>query len=156
MDNLIDQEYYMKKALELAQVAYDNNEVPVGALVVHQDRVIGRGRNMIEELNDPLAHAEIIAIREAVINYGHKHLYDCSIFVTLEPCSMCAGAMVLARIKDLHYAASDLKTGAAGSVVQITSNKKFNHRLNIHSGILEKESSQLLKSFFKNVREKNA
>jgi len=146
---------WMRLALEQAETAFLEGEVPVGAVVVRDNRVIGRGYNRVERLKDPTAHAEMIAITAASSYTDSKWLIDCSLYVTLEPCSMCAGAIVLARIKNLIIGALDPKTGACGSVINIVNDKRFNHKVNLITGILEKESSSLLENFFKKIREKN-
>lgn len=142
----------MREALKEAQKASEEDEVPVGAVIVHNDLVIARGHNQIERLKDPTAHAEIIAITSAANYLGTKWLNEASLYVTIEPCSMCAGALVLARIKHIYFGASDPKTGACGSVVNIVNNKKLNHRIKVESGILEDECASLLKEFFKKKR----
>ncbi len=144
----------MSEALKEARRAFDEDEVPVGAVVVYKGKVIARGYNQVERLKDPTAHAEMLALTAATNYLGSKWLSEASIYVTIEPCSMCAGALVLSRIKNLYFGAKDPKTGACGSVVNIVSNKKLNHRIKIKSGILEKECSLLLKEFFKKKRNK--
>jgi len=142
----------MKEALKEAQKAFEENEVPVGAVVVYKDKIIARGHNQIERLKDPTAHAEMLALTSASNFLKTKWLNGASVYVTIEPCSMCAGALVLSRIKNLYFGAKDPKTGACGSVVNIVNHKKLNHRVKAVSGILEEESSSLLKDFFKNKR----
>jgi len=144
----------MSEALKEAQIAADQDEVPVGAVIVYKDRIIARGYNQIERLKDPTAHAEMIAITSATSYLGTKWLNETSLYVTIEPCSMCAGALVLARINNLYFGAHDPKTGASGSVVNITNHKKLNHRINVTGGILRKECSSILKDFFKKKRAK--
>jgi tRNA(adenine34) deaminase len=148
------QQYYMQEALKEARKAFQEEEVPVGAVIVHQGKIIARGHNQIERLKDPTAHAEIIAITSAANYLGIKWLNRASLYVTIEPCSMCAGALVLARIKNLYFGASDPKTGACGSVVNIVNHKKLNHRIKVTKGILQAECSSLLKGFFKKKRNK--
>ena len=148
-------QYYMQEALKEAQEAFQEEEVPVGAVIVYQDKIIARGHNQIERLKDPTAHAEIIAITSAANYLGTKWLNEASLYVTIEPCSMCAGALVLARIKNLYFGANDPKTGACGSVVNITNHKKLNHRIKVTQGILQAECSSLLKDFFKEKRKKS-
>jgi len=145
-------EYFMKQALKEAKRAFDLDEIPVGAIIVHKGRVIGRAHNQIKLLKDPTAHAEMIAITQAASYLKNERLKDCNMYVTIEPCSMCAGAMVLARIKALYYAAKDPKSGASGSVFNILQSKKLNHRVKIKSGILEQESRSLIQKFFKKKR----
>ena len=144
----------MQEALKEANKAFSEEEVPVGAVVVHQGKIIARGHNQIERLKDPTAHAEIIAITSAANYLGTKWLNQASLYVTIEPCSMCAGALVLARIENLYFGASDPKTGACGSVINIVNHKKLNHRIKVTKGILQAECSSLLKNFFKKKRKK--
>ena len=139
----------MQEALKEAQRAFDEDEVPVGAVIVCKGQIIGRGHNQIERLKDPTAHAEMIAITSAANYLGTKWLNGSSLYVTIEPCSMCAGAMVLARIKNLYFGASDPKTGACGSVVNIVNHNKLNHRIKVTKGIFEAECGCLLKDFFR-------
>jgi len=145
---------YMQEALKEAERASCEDEVSVGAVIVHQDKIIARGHNQIERLKDPTAHAEIIAITSAASYLGTKWLNDASLYVTIEPCSMCAGALVLARIKNLYFGASDPKTGACGSVINIVNHKKLNHRIKVVGGILQEECGSILKDFFKKKRAK--
>jgi len=128
------------------------DEVPVGAVIVLKGKIISRGYNQIERLKDPTAHAEMLALTSATNYLGNKWLSGCSIYVTIEPCSMCAGALVLSRIKNLYFGAKDPKTGACGSVINIVNHKKLNHRIKVKSGILEKECSSLLSEFFRKKR----
>ena len=144
----------MQEALKEAEKAASEDEVPVGAVIVHKDKIIARGYNQVERLKDPTAHAEIIAITSAANYLGTKWLNEASLYVTIEPCSMCAGALVLARIKNLYFGASDPKTGACGSVANIANHKKLNHRIKVTKGILAAECSFLLKEFFKKKRRK--
>lgn len=147
-------EVYMSEALKQARKAAQDDEVPVGCVIVCDRKIIARGHNQVERLNDPTAHAEMIAITSATNYLGAKWLNKSWAYVTIEPCSMCAGAFVLARIERLIYGANDPKAGACGSVVNITDNKALNHRIKVKKGILEKESSFLLKEFFKKKRKK--
>jgi len=151
MNNRIN-ELYMQAALKEAQQAFQEEEVPVGAVIVHQGKIIARGHNQVERLKDPTAHAEIIAITSAANYLGTKWLNEASLYVTIEPCSMCAGALVLARIKNLYFGASDPKAGASGSVINIVNHKKLNHRIKATGGILQEECSSILKDFFKKKR----
>ena len=139
----------MREALKEAMKAFDNDEVPVGAVIVYKGEIIGRAHNQIKMLKDPTAHAEIIAITQAANFLHSERLIDCTMYSTLEPCSMCAGAIVLSRIKSLIYAAKDPKAGAHESVFKILNNKRLNHKVHIKKGILEQESSSLIKEFFK-------
>jgi tRNA(adenine34) deaminase len=138
----------MEEALKEAKIAYSLQEIPVGAIVVYNKRIITRAHNRKEELQDPTAHAEMLALQKAARYLGTWHLENATLYVTLEPCPMCAYAMVQARIKRLVFGASDPKTGAAGSVVNIIQNKKFNHQIEITKNILNKECSLILKKFF--------
>ncbi|MDD5292219.1 MAG: tRNA adenosine(34) deaminase TadA [Candidatus Omnitrophica bacterium] len=148
--------FFMKEALKEAQRAYALDEVPVGAVVVHKNRVIARAHNQVEMLKDPTAHAEMLVLTEACSFLGNKWLLDCSIYVTIEPCSMCAGALVLSRLKKIVYGARDPKAGACGSILNIVNNKKLNHRIEVKRGILEKDCSLLLKDFFLKKRRKSS
>ncbi len=148
-------EDYMREAVKEAEQAVRENEVPVGAVVVQNNKIIARGHNQIERLKDPTAHAEIIAITSAANFLGTKWLNEASLYVTIEPCSMCAGALVLARVKNLFFGARDPKTGACGSVVNIVNHKKLNHRIKVTKGILEAECSSLLKDFFRKKRKES-
>lgn len=141
----------MGLALKQAEYAFKEDEVPVGAVIVYEHKVIAKGYNRIERLKDPTAHAEMLAITAAASYLKSKWLKKCSIYVTIEPCSMCAGALILARIDKVFFGASDPKTGAFGSKLNINT-LKLNHKLKVKSGILEKECSQILKEFFKNKR----
>lgn len=143
----------MQEALKEAKSAFAEDEVPVGAVVVYKGKIISRGRNQVERLKDPTAHAEILALTAASAYLNTKWLSQASLYVTIEPCPMCAGALVLSRIKNLYFGARDLKAGACGSVVNIANHKRLNHRIKITKGILEKECSSILKEFFKKKRQ---
>jgi tRNA(adenine34) deaminase len=145
-------EFYMSEALKEAQRAFEEDEVPVGAVIVHKGRIISRGYNQVERLKDPTAHAEMLALTSATNFLGAKWLNEASIYVTIEPCSMCAGALVLARIRHIYYGAKDPKAGACGSVVNIADHKKLNHRIKVKGGILKEECAALLKEFFRKKR----
>ena len=142
----------MQAALGEAEKAFENNEVPVGAVVVQGNRLVGKGYNQIETLQDPTAHAEMIALTAAANTLQSWRLENCAIYVTLEPCAMCAGALVLARIESLIFAADDPKAGACGSLRNIVQDQRLNHQVEIISGILRENSSLMLKTFFDNVR----
>ncbi len=142
----------MQEAIKEAEKAFDEDEVPVGAVIVHNRRIIARAHNQVERLRDPTAHAEMIAITQAASFLGSKWLNEAIAYVTIEPCSMCAGAFVLARIKEIVYGADDPKTGACGSVLNIVKNNKLNHKIKIKSGILDSECGSYLSQFFKNKR----
>ena len=143
---------FMNKALQEAMNAYEQDEVPVGAVVVHNNRIIGRGYNQNENLKDPTAHAEIIALTAAANSLGTNKLVDCDIYVTLEPCVMCTGALLLARIKTLYFGAFDAKYGACGSLYNIPAEKKYNHTMDVYSGLEEEACKQLMQSFFQQKR----
>jgi tRNA(adenine34) deaminase len=145
----------MQEALNEAKLAYQENEVPVGAIVVYQNKIIGRGHNRTETLNDPTAHAEIIALSAAANYLNHWRLTDASVYVTLEPCLMCTGALILARIKRLIFGAYDKKFGACGSVYNIPQDNHFNHSFEIIPEILFEESQILMQEFFKKQRTAN-
>ncbi|WLS99944.1 tRNA adenosine(34) deaminase TadA [Lactobacillus helsingborgensis] len=145
----------MQLAFEQAQKAQTLGEVPIGAIVVAPDgQVIGEGFNRRELDQDATQHAEMIAIRQACLKLGTWRLIDCSLFVTLEPCPMCAGAIINSRIKNVYFGALDPKAGAAGSVVNLFEIAKFNHHPNVVRGLYREEASQMLKSFFKDIRRK--
>ncbi|MCM8771368.1 MAG: tRNA adenosine(34) deaminase TadA [Candidatus Omnitrophica bacterium] len=148
-------ELYMREALREAQRAFDDDEVPVGCVIVYKNKIISRGYNQVERLKDPTAHAEMLALTSATNYLGAKWLHGATIYVTIEPCSMCAGALVLARIKSIIYGADDPKTGACGSVINIAYNKKLNHRILVKKGVLKKECGALLSEFFRKKRIKN-
>ncbi|MFW6022620.1 MAG: tRNA adenosine(34) deaminase TadA [Halanaerobiaceae bacterium] len=148
-------EEYMKIAILEAEKALEIEEVPIGAIVVYGDKVIGRGYNLKERNYDPTAHAEIIALQDAARNMHSWRLDDCSLYVTIEPCPMCAGAIVQARIKKLVFGAYDLKAGATGSLYNITDDSRLNHQVTqISGGILEEECRSLMKNFFAKLRRK--
>ncbi|MGH8670723.1 MAG: tRNA adenosine(34) deaminase TadA [Burkholderiales bacterium] len=138
----------MQRALDLARQAQAAGEVPVGAVVVCGDKIVGQGFNTPISNTDPCAHAEIVALREAARRLGNYRLPDCGLYVTLEPCPMCAGAILQARIARLVYAAADPKSGACGSVVDLFANPKLNHHTHIVAGVLAHQSAELLRSFF--------
>lgn len=143
---------FMKKALREAERAYEAGEVPVGALVVRDGIIVGRGHNMVQQLNDPTAHAEMIAITAATETIGDKHLRDCTLYVTLEPCPMCAGAIVLSRLKCLVFGALDPKAGAAGSLFIVPQDRRLNHFTEIIHGVEESHAAELLDAFFSKLR----
>ena len=147
-----DDERYMRAALAEAEAAYAGGDVPVGAVVVRAGRVIGRGHNQREQLNDPTAHAEMIAITAASAHLGSWRLEDCTLYVTLEPCAMCAGAIVLARIPRLVFGALDPKTGACVSLYRIPTDARLNHLVEIGEPVLADECAALLGDFFAGQR----
>jgi tRNA(adenine34) deaminase len=145
-------ESWMAEALAEARLAAAEGEVPIGAVVVFEDRIVGRGRNARERLRDPTAHAEIFALREAARTLDRWRLTGATIFATLEPCPMCAGALVNARIDRLVYAVADPKAGAAGTLFEIPRDPRLNHRVEVTAGVLADECSALLKDFFRSRR----
>lgn len=149
---MTDDERWIDNALREAELAYKRKEVPIGALVVQNGRVVGRGYNQVETLKDPTAHAEMIAITAAAAQLGNHRFDKCTLYVTLEPCAMCAGAIVLARIERVVFGAPDPKAGACGTLFNIVQDKRLNHRVELVGGVLEEKCSGLLKDFFTNVR----
>ena len=145
-------EKFMKEALKEAKKAYEKLEVPVGAVIVKDGKIIARGHNLKETKKDTTRHAEIIAIEKASKKLGAWRLLDCEMYVTLEPCSMCAGAMINSRIKKLYIGALDEKTGAVGSVLNLIGDYKFNHNIEVEKGILKEDCEKILKDFFKDLR----
>ncbi|MEA3408761.1 MAG: tRNA adenosine(34) deaminase TadA [Candidatus Eisenbacteria bacterium] len=146
---------WMRAALVEARKAYDSGEVPVGAIIVVDDRVVGRGHNQVEGLVDPTAHAEILAIGAASRTLAAARLTDASIYVTMEPCPMCAGAIVLARLSRLIYGCSDPKSGYCGSLGNIVDDAALNHRVSVRSGVLAKECASLVSRFFTELRRRS-
>lgn len=149
---LSSDELWMQEALRLAQRALEANEVPVGAVVVHEGRIIGRGFNRNVAERDPTAHAEVIALREAGSAIGNHRLGACDLFATIEPCAMCAGAMVHARIRRLVYGAEDPKAGAVHSVMHVLNHPRLNHKIEIRGGVLAGKSAEILQEFFRGRR----
>ena len=145
-------EYYMKQALKEAEKAYKKLEVPVGAIIVKNGKIIARAHNQKEEKKDTTKHAEILAIQKASKKLQSWRLIDCEMYITLEPCSMCAGAIINSRIKKIYIGANDEKTGAAGSVLNLFNDYKFNHKVEVEKGLLKKECEKILKDFFKELR----
>jgi len=143
----------MREALAEADKAEAVGEVPIGCVVVHGASIIGRGHNQTETLQDPTAHAEMIAISAAAASLGSRRLEDCALYVTLEPCVMCAGAIVLARIPLVVFGAMDPKAGASGSLFRLLEDERLNHRCEVISGVLETEASKKLSAFFRKVRQ---
>ncbi len=146
---------YMRSAIQQAEIAEQNGDVPIGAVIVHQGQIIARACNQRELLKDPTAHAEIIALTQAAAALETWRLNDCTIYVTLEPCPMCAGALVLARLDRLVYGCDDPKTGAVKSLYNIVQDERLNHRLEVTSGVCADECSALLQNFFFRRRDKN-
>jgi len=149
---IANHERFLREALKEASKAEKKGEVPVGAVVVCSNKVVGRGHNQSITLNDPTAHAEIIALRKAARKVRNYRLTDCTLYVTIEPCPMCAGALVWARIAEIVFGARDKKAGACGSVCNIAHNKKLNHHIKITHGILEQECRDIIQQFFKSRR----
>ena len=147
-----DDRKWMRLALRQALRALETNDVPVGAIAVHRGEMIGRGHNRREADKDPTAHAELLAMREAAAALHTWRLDDVTLYCTLEPCAMCAGAMVLARLPRLVFAASDPKAGAAGSVFDLTRHHRLNHRVHVDGGLFADEAAELLRRFFQNLR----
>lgn len=147
-------EYYMKEALKAAQGAYDAGEVPIGAVIVHNGEIIGRGFNRRNTEGNPLCHAEIIAINEAAHFMGDWRIEECTMYVTVEPCPMCAGAIVQARIPRVVYGAKNPKAGCAGSVLDVLNEPKLNHQVDVTEGVLKEECAAMMKEFFKRFRKK--
>jgi len=147
-------EHWMEFALKEAEQSLAEDEVPVGAVIIWENKVIGRGHNQIERLQDPTAHAEMIAITAAAAHLNSRRLENCTLYVTLEPCPMCAGAIVLARIPTLVFGAYDPKAGACGTLYNIVQDGKLNHRVETISGVLGEECSEVLREFFVKLRAK--
>ena len=143
----------MQQAIDQAFIAEENGDVPIGAVVVYENRVIGKGCNQREQLNDPTAHAEMIALTAAAEFIGNWRLGGCTVYVTLEPCCMCAGALVLARIERLVYGCDDPKAGACRSLYNIVQDERLNHRAEITSGVLEEKCREQLQEFFRGRRD---
>lgn len=148
-------EKYMKEALKQAKKAYQIGEVPIGCVIVYQDKIIGRGYNKRNTKKTTLAHAEIIAIQRASKSMGDWRLEDCTMYVTLEPCQMCAGAIVQSRMKKVVLGTMNPKAGCSGSILNLLQMKEFNHQVEIEAGVLEESCTQILQSFFKELRERN-
>jgi tRNA(adenine34) deaminase len=149
---LLDDNHWMRMALRQAMEAFDDGEVPIGAVAVKDNRLLGKGRNRTEALKDPTAHAEMEAITAATAALGEKQLNGVTLYVTLEPCSMCTGALVLARVERVVYGADDPKAGACGSLFRLHDDPRLNHRFLVSSGPLAEESAELLKDFFRMKR----
>lgn len=142
----------MTEAILLAEKAGSLREVPVGAVITHEGRIVGRGHNQVETLGDPTAHAEMLAITAACETLGSKYLTGCTLYVTLEPCPMCAGALVWSKLDRIVFAAMDPKAGACGSVVNLAHHAALNHRIQIHQGLFETDCEHLLSGFFAKLR----
>jgi tRNA(adenine34) deaminase len=155
MQNKSDQEL-MQIAIKEAQIAEENGDVPIGAIIVYDNQIIGRAYNQREQLQDPTAHAEIIALTQAAAFLESWRLHGCTMYVTLEPCTMCSGALVLARINRLVYGCDDPKTGAVKSLYNIVSDQRLNHIIDVTSGVLAEQCSGLLQHFFRHRRIENS
>ncbi|WP_029915306.1 tRNA adenosine(34) deaminase TadA [Pelobacter seleniigenes] len=147
--------YFMQQALDEAALAEQLDEVPIGAVVVYKGEIVGRGHNLRETSNDPTTHAEMIAIRQAAQALDSWRLLDCTLYVTLEPCVMCMGAIILARIPNLVFGCRDPRVGAVGSIYNLAEDERFNHRVAVQEGVLEQECSTQLKNFFQRLRARN-
>lgn len=143
---------FMEIALLEAEKAFEKNEIPIGAIIVYENRIIAKAHNLVQTLNDPTAHAEILAVTSACANLDSKFLTEATMFVTLEPCTMCLGALVLARLKRIVIGTEDPKTGVCGGKLDLANSNLFNHKIQIEKGILEEECSGILKEFFRKLR----
>ena len=150
-----EQEKFMKEALKEAKKAYDKLEVPVGCVIVRDGKIVARAHNLKESKKDTTKHAEILAIQKASKKLDAWRLLDCDMYVTLEPCSMCAGAIVNSRIRNLYIGTMDKKTGAAGSVLNLFEDFTFNHKVTVQNGILKEQCEKILKDFFKELRKRD-
>lgn len=150
----MDHAYFMKEALLEAKKAEMIGEVPIGAVIVKDGKIIARGYNLRETLQDPTAHAELIAIQQAAKQLGTWRLIDCTLYVTLEPCPMCAGSIILSRISTVVYGTHDPKAGCAGTLMNLLQDSRFNHQTELITGILQEECSEILSSFFRALRQK--
>lgn len=148
----MDDTYFVREALKEAKKASKKCEVPVGCVIVKDGKIISRAHNLTVKRNDPTAHAEILALKKASQKTGNYRLTNCVMYVTIEPCPMCAGAAVWSRLKEVVFGAYDEKSGAAGSVINIANNKKLNHRIKIKGGLLSKECADLMRNFFREHR----
>ncbi len=151
-----DHEFFMKEALEEAKKAYEKGEVPIGAVVVHDGGIIARGHNLRETAGHPLTHAEMLAIHRASGHFESFRLEDCTLYVTLEPCVMCSGAIIMSRLSRVVFGAYDSKGGTVRSLMELLDEPRFNHRPIVTEGVMEEECSRLLKDFFKDLRRKRA
>jgi tRNA(adenine34) deaminase len=155
MSGAEEDQQFMKLAIEQARIAEENGDVPIGAVIVHKNQIIAKAYNQREQLQDPTAHAEIIALTQAAAALENWHLNGCTMYVTLEPCPMCAGALVLSRMARLVYGCDDPKTGAVKSLYNIVTDERLNHRLEVVSGVLADECTKQLQDFFQHRRGKN-
>jgi tRNA(adenine34) deaminase len=154
INELRPDEFWMEEAIREGQRAQAAGEVPVGAVIIHDGRIVGRGSNRPISANDPTAHAEILALREAGTTLGNYRLSECDLYVTIEPCAMCAGAIVHARIRRLVYGAVDTKAGAVESIMQVLDNPALNHRVEVKKGVLAGRCMEQVQSFFRERRER--
>ncbi len=143
---------FMFAALQEAEVAAEEDEVPIGAIIIYKNRIIGRGYNQVEKLKDPTAHAEMIAITAAANYLNNRRLNDCELYVTLEPCIMCTGALLASRVKSVYFSTFDSRYGACGSIYNLAEEGKYNHQIKIFSGLYAPESERILKDFFNKIR----
>ena len=144
---------FMSVALNEAKIAFSKNEIPIGAVLVKDEVIISKAHNLVETLKSPINHAEIIVIQDGLKKVNDKFLTDCTLYCTLEPCSMCAGAMINARLTNLVFGALDIKNGASGSIYNILNDNKLNHSVDIISGVMDEECSDILKEFFIKLRD---
>lgn len=151
---LNDDERYMAYALKEAQRAYDAGEVPVGCVIIHQGEIIGKAHNQRETLQDPTAHAEVLAITQAAARLGSWRLENAKMYVTLEPCPMCAGAIILSRLAEVHFGAMDPKAGCCGSLMNLLEDSRFNHMPKMYQGLMADECGGILTSFFREIRKR--
>jgi tRNA(adenine34) deaminase len=148
----INHEKFIEEAYKLAQSAADGGDVPVGAVVVYEGEIIGRGENRRQRTGDPSAHAEILALKQASEHLGSWNLSGCSLYVTLEPCPMCAGAVIVSRIDNVYFGAYDRELGCCGTLYNLPEDERMNHRANVYGGILEEKCAKILSDFFKDKR----
>ncbi len=148
----IEHEKFMEEAYELAQSAENGGDVPVGAIVLFKGDIIGRGENRRQRDNDPSAHAEIVAIKQAAKHLGSWNLSGCSLYVTLEPCPMCAGSIIVSRLDSVYFGAFDKELGCCGTLYNLPEDERMNHRAKVYGGILEEKCSKILSDFFKSKR----
>lgn len=147
-------EYFMTEALKEARKAILHDDVPIGAVIVYENRIIAKAHNLVEKKRDATRHAEVVSINKAIKKMGYKHLNDCTLYVTVEPCSMCAGAIILSRIKRVVYATEDLKAGACNSLYELLHDSRLNHQCKVSSGVLKQESQELISGFFSDIRKR--
>lgn len=152
---ILDKEIFMKEALKEAKKAAEHGDIPIGAVIVYKNKIISGGHNRVEMEQNPTRHAEIIAIENACERLGTKWLHGCHLYVTVEPCAMCSGAVVLARLEKLVYGTCDFKAGFCGSLCNIVQDERLNHYTEIEKGVMEAECSKIIKDFFKDLRERN-